>query len=556
MIESHQIIIDVSKNLEQLDLPNDLLRYTKKSTSVRELSKEQQKNSFEGIFLDFSSSSSLIQELKCISCNLEFDSSRSYRSHMRDHGTGNETTFATKINNSDGPKFKVEEKPKHLIFDCNQCEKKFSTKFALNAHKKFKHGVNIDGSAVNSKRKVDKQLKFDVECEICNFSSFRRDYVEHHIKQAHKGEFNCALCARQLSNYNYFLHHMSLHTFESSEEEENFKNAHFKCSLCDKCFRFESSKVDHENTKHSVLPQRNFFCQHCNVNYHSKANFDVHLEGYKHKNLLNFLNGLKSSLPLIKIEPNSEFIVDEDGPSVAKKPRLEECLTNNEDTGDKLDYLKFLEELPNGNYKCGICGKTKMSRKFLLHHLKQHQEIPTFNCQNCPERFVFKKKYDKHVRTHKSCGLHSEDGGEKELIVNEHPKFQENAKTNEIRCETCKISFKLTIMMNKHNTTWHSDENPNKNLSMTEQKLKSKEGGTIKLHRCNLCSETYYKSEKLVEHMLTAHNSKFVCDKCNLTFIEEQFLLNHQKLFCIYRSTNSISALPSSKDQAKLINEQ
>lgn len=548
MQDHHQIMVDTSDYDENLDIPNDQLRFTKKSTSVRELLKEQQKeSSFEGGMIDFpTSSSSVVQELKCFDCNLEFDSSRSFRSHMRDHGTVKTTgTLIIKTADHSLVKVKAEEKSKECIFECDLCDKKFSTKFAINAHKKFKHLIN------NTMRKVEKQIKFEVECEICNFTSFRRDYVEHHIKSSHKGELYCGLCKRQQSNYNYFLQHMSLHTFESKDEELNHKSPNFKCNHCPKYFKFEQSKLDHENFKHTLEQKHNFFCNHCSVNYHTSESYKIHLEGYKHKNLMSFLENLEEPLIKVKMEKTSGI---EDGPSLAKRQRLDsvtvtEPTTTNE---DKLDYLKYIEEQPNGNFKCGICGKIKLSRKFLLHHLKQHEEIPTFDCDKCPERFVFKKKYEKHVKMHETTGNHH-DSIEKEMIVNEHPKFQENIKASEIRCEVCKINFKLKIMLNNHNSTWHSEQNPNRNLSIQDQKQKNKESGTIKLHRCNNCAETYYKHEKLLEHMQMVHENKYMCEKCNLTFVEEQFLLNHQKLFCIHRSNNSNT---SSKELAKLVNEQ
>lgn len=173
MKESHQTELFVSNHDETLDIPNNQLRFTKKSTSVRVLSREQQKETFENeTSIDFSSISGLVQDLKCQSCDLEFDSSRSYRQHMRDHGSSLEFIVKTE----DVPKIKLEEKPRDF-HACDLCEKKLLTKYALNAHKKFKHGINLDGTAVNSRKKFEKQFKFNVECEICNFSSFRRDYV-------------------------------------------------------------------------------------------------------------------------------------------------------------------------------------------------------------------------------------------------------------------------------------------------------------------------------------------------------------------------------------------
>lgn len=229
------------------------------------------------------------------------------------------------------------------------------------------------------------------------------------------------------------------------------------------------------------------------------------------------------------------------------------------------DYLSF-KQLPNGSYKCGICGKIKVSRKFLLHHLKQHEEVPTFNCSKCPERFVFKRKYDKHIRIHEkndsSNLVNTDDDVINNEIVDKHPKFQETTKVTQcegIRCNVCKMSFKLTIMLNKHNATWHSEENPNKDLSMQEQKHKNKEVGTIKLHRCNFCSDTYHRPEKLEEHLRCAHAEvkstetlKFKCSKCKLTFDEQQFLENHEKLFCLFRSNTPVGK----EVKAEFMNEQ
>lgn len=120
-------------------------------------------------------------------------------------------------------------------------------------------------------------------------------------------------------------------------------------------------------------------------------------------------------------------------------------------------------------------------------------------------------------------------------------------------------------MLNKHNTTWHSEENPNKDLAINEQKLRNKESGTIKLHRCPFCSDTYHKHDKLVDHLKSSHSatisdeSKFICAKCGLSFDEPQFLENHHKLFCIHRSASSAIAsqmVKEVKETVKIINEQ
>ena len=259
--------------------------------------------------------------------------------------------------------------------------------------------------------------------------------------------------------------------------------------------------------------------------------------------------------------PEEEPSEENDGPS-AKRIKLSFG-------EDKLDYLKYLQCIDNV-YKCGICGKTKNVRKYMLHHLKQHDEVPTYRCNQCDEKFVFKKKYEKHLETHSG-----EDQIQLEVIdVDDHPKFQETKEdekeeTSEIKCTICDHSFRLKIMLNRHNTTWHAEDNLNKNLSVTEQKSKKDaekhDANVITVFKCKHCSEAFTKATLLEQHLADKHKpaedeleeeeeengtddgsiSGLNCDKCSLSFREKKFLENHQKFFCAHRTRS---------DQA--INEQ
>lgn len=560
--EEHDINFQVANNFDDLDVLSSNLRFTKKSTAVRVLMREQQRAEKRAISLDSSYYS--MQEKNCEICNIEFDSSRSFRQHMRDHAVLGVLPIPVKQTLPQVELPKVEP-PREYQFQCHICEKKFLALFALNAHKKFKHFINSDNTPLVSKQRNIKQ-KFEVNCEICSFSSFRRDYVEHHNKQAHKGEFQCHACDRILSGYNSYIHHIKV---SHTKCKLNLSKQH-KCMECkhDKYFKFEESLSRHQKERHGSNQLKNdCFCEYCHLLFRSKSLYECHLEGYKHKAIQGFFDRMRS-LPKangsIKIEKQEEKLINEDeDESVSKRPRLdvENAATSDE---DKLEYLKYLQHLPNGSYKCTICSKTKATRKFLLHHLKQHEEIPTFNCTKCPERFVFKRKFEKHLLMHENGSAASSEErstDEHEMIENEHPKFQDMKKTStEIRCSICDTNFKLTIQLNKHNTTWHGEENPNKELSMQVQKNKSKE--FIKILRCKYCIEAFMKADDLKNHMKLAHESelnstneqmKFTCKKCNLSFNEKQYLENHQKLFCIHRN---IEADKDRNDEQITLNEQ
>jgi hypothetical protein len=247
------------------------------------------------------------------------------------------------------------------------------------------------------------------------------------------------------------------------------------------------------------------------------------------------------------------------------------------DDDDKLDYLQYLKSC-SGGFKCGICGKIKKARKYMLRHLKQHDEVPTYNCSLCTEKFVFRKKYERHILSHGSqlfetsgvqleefSGDSDEEVQRDEANVDEHPKFQEVAPKAELKCNICQLTFKLTIMMNRHNSTWHADDNPDKELSMEQQKEK-KEVQPLKLLRCKHCLEAFIQPGELKNHLKEKHDSEsvdqpkdkeeepaapvasFSCGRCTLVFEEKQFLDNHQKFFCIHRASSAATTKTEVKE--------
>ncbi|CAG9806118.1 unnamed protein product [Chironomus riparius] len=577
MQDEHVITIKVNSNIDVDINGDDMLYYEKVDRTKTSLANVTSNNS-----LDESDNSSfnLIETLHCDVCKIDCDSSRSYRQHMREHGGGVDSTIQKdeiKIEN------KV-EKPvvPEQMYPCDLCDKQLSSILARNAHKKFKHGVFKDKQTAPSQ-------KMEIICEICEFTSYRRDYLEHHMKQKHRGEFKCEHCKRALSSFNYYAYHMETNHFTKPDLSKLFK-----CSDCDSYFKFEDNLQKHKRLYHGENPpQRSHLCKLCTMNFRAQSHLTTHLETYTHKNLINFFNGTFSSTSKrVKDEPCERTVLenlsdqnddkkltqnDNEEPK-AKRIKLatDESITEN----DKLEYLKYLQTTESGHYKCGICGKVKNLRKYMLHHLKQHKEVPTYDCDKCPERFVFKTKFDKHVELHENGSIIAMNGNNesknnklagnskviesKEAVIEEeHPKFQEMKKNPpEIKCKVCNVSFKLTIMLNKHNSTWHSDSNPFKELTMSDQKHKKSNEivPTIKFLRCEHCRDAFTKQEELDNHIKTAHNkiiddddeedmdvevtSNFSCERCPLKFQNIKFLENHQKFFCIHRN------------QPKLVNEQ
>lgn len=602
MLEKHNKVETVPEvNDDEINVPGDIMRFTKKSTAFSTLKKEQDEVSTS---MD---SYSQPYPKKCEVCYRIFDSTRELRMHQRNHSSLDSKDCGTSFEKEVTPTPEtVIEKPKlEPTFECEICGKMLLTRVARMAHQNFKHKNEV--GYVKKKRKGEK-VKFDVDCDICSFTSHRRDYIETHVKASHKTEFDCPYCYRKLSNYNIYMFHVR----EAHRCSENVQRKHV-CEECGKGFRKEESLKLHKESKHNEdykIPDR--YCKSCGVSYHSEFDFAAHNINHYHLQLAKFVERMNNgfdfeaeNLMSIKVKTEPEDIEplvqlttsdnadtdveledkdeddpfslmmkrklnDDEPPKKRFKPSQSMDQSNSQSNGeDKLDYLSYLQCVDDG-FKCGICGKTKSVRKHMLHHLKQHEEIPTYRCSQCNEKFVFKRKYEKHLEMHSN-----QEPQRLEMSVDEHPKYQEvpqvEYESNVIKCQICDVTYKLKIMLNRHNSTWHSEENSDRMLSMHDQKLKKEESKqelvVIKLLKCKLCLEAFIKPDELNEHLKTKHDSKitglpenvedsdeeddetdspaidasgsFACG-CKLTFKEKKFLESHQKNFCINRQTDQV----------------
>lgn len=554
---------------DEVEIPPDKMRYTKEITSVYILA-QRRRNSIDSLPRDTSFSSNsetsmIMEPMKCGGCQSSFDSARALRTHLRNQANGCSSTVANEIE-----KLK-EEKVVELNFECDQCEKKFSSQVALSAHKNFKHK---EAKKVETVKKSER-TKFDAHCDICDFTSPRRDYVENHVRQMHPKEFHCKICSKTMSNYFFYMYHMQ----ESHPRSPEPQKCVHKCNECRKCFMFETNLESHM-IKHDAYYELENCCEFCGLVYHSAEDFEIHRQNRFHKAIQSFVDNLLKNGPLIiKKEPketqeedkrdpfeNMLKMIEEPAKKRIKIASADDAISKGTSSTptviapsdeDKLDYLKYITQV-NGLYKCGICGKTKQLRKGMLHHLKQHDEVPSYDCHLCPEKFVFKKKYEKHLE----CHANNENFGKDLIDVDEHPKFQEGAKADTIKCDICQIIFKLKIMLNRHEQQWHSDDNTEKNRPMSEQKSRKEESNQdlplSKLLSCKHCLETFIHPFELEHHVIEKHDlvdeskrdekktedvaekiESFACDKCKFVFKELKFLENHQKFFCVFGQARS-----------------
>lgn len=118
-------------------------------------------------------------------------------------------------------------------------------------------------------------------------------------------------------------------------------------------------------------------------------------------------------------------------------------------------YLNFIVCQEN-SFSCAICGFVAVARKMIICHLKNHDQVPSYSCSKCTEKFFFKLKLQEHLEGH------AQDENQ--------PDHKTGDKTSVKTCITCDKSFDTISELIDHNLAWHSKSNANRCFPMEFQR--------------------------------------------------------------------------------------
>lgn len=238
-------------------------------------------------------------------------------------------------------------------FACDKCDKRFTMKSYLTAHRK----LHIAGGAIFS-------------CEIC-VKEFNREcnLKAHMLTHSDFKPFSCRLCGRKFNHASNLKRHEILHTglklhvcmlcgkqFSLASGLKEHVIVHdwapemYRCDLCNKQFK-AFAKLRRHTQVHVEEPR--YICLVCNKSFHQKTGLQRHMK----------LHSEAETLP----KSNKRFMCFVCNRSYHLKSSLQRHMKMHSEA----NLLDEIQSLPK-RFRCLVCNKSYYQMSGLRRHMKKH----------------------------------------------------------------------------------------------------------------------------------------------------------------------------------------
>ncbi|XP_068622383.1 zinc finger protein 436-like [Battus philenor] len=314
-----------------------------------------------------------MEKLFCQKCNIEFNTLKRYKMHLRKH--------------------RFENVDPSEVFHCSLCMRRFTRKSSLTSHLKtheIKAGIKY--ICTTCKREFQHQAHLDnhilamhtretgYTCKYCSKNFAKQESLDNHL-DAHKIEkrHQCHVCNKAFFMVSTLRDHLRIHTGEKP----------YLCSACGKGFSQKNNLAQHMRRHQGLKP---FKCDNCDQRFVSKGELVAH--NRKHSGAHPFVcdecgNGFTTSSSLVKHRRIH----------TGERPyACDLCSMKFTASGTLKNHRRIhTGEKP---YQCSHCDKAFVQRQDLVSHIRCHTGERPFVCNNCGQAFRKAAALKGHLKMH------------------------------------------------------------------------------------------------------------------------------------------------------------
>lgn len=295
-------------------------------------------------------------------------------------------------------------------------------------------------NASNCKKKRFKYVQQPkLRCKHCKKVLSLSRICQNHLRRHKFKGFLCELCGKISRTQRRFKRH-----YEEHRKSPLIKS--FVCSNCPNKFRTRSHLKEHENYCLGLLP---YNCRFCDKRFASSTKLKNHVK-LKHDKKFIAICSI-CNIGFVKLSAYKSHKVSH---STDKKYSCTKC----DKSYKTLSNLNFHMKVHNKKlpFICSICSKGFMRKEYLEAHVNNHNGIKNFSCYLCDKKFVSQKNLDSHLKYHDGsaktrtcniCGKVMTTGFE------EHLRIHNNLK--EFECDQCDCRFNAKGTLAKHKKRKH-----------------------------------------------------------------------------------------------------
>lgn len=255
---------------------------------------------------------------------------------------------------------------KDTLFQCNHCNKPFTTAQYLKFH-------------------IVSQHQKPFKCELCKMTFGYRHYLSAHLDTKHDGhgrECKCKTCTEHFQS----IRRPKKKTTNITKDEVIIDQ---KCNVCDKEFSNSKDLETHSILKH----QRQYCCYICHQNYDTFYQVKRHLRYHNERRqmLCNKCGKQIKGKQAFKIHLRIHS---------GERPFVCEVCHRSFTRQSDLSSHMFTHNENMKPHQCNLCGKQFAKPYQIKIHMMVHRDERPYHCDVCNKKFRFWDKLKGHIRTH------------------------------------------------------------------------------------------------------------------------------------------------------------